>query len=87
MMLGEIKNTFLIVFFSFILTGCEIVTAAQIFSTASWFTFDSVVEAETGKDVTDTLISKITGQDCELKNLFIKEKNLCKEVTINEWYW
>jgi len=87
MMLGEIKNTVLIVFFSFILVGCNAITTSQIFSTASWFTFDSVVEVETGKDVTDTIISKITGKDCELKNLFIKEKDLCKEVTINEWYW
>lgn len=86
-MLGEIKNTLLIVFFSFILAGCSAITSAQIFSTASWFTFDSVVEAETGKEVADTLISKITGKDCELKNLFIEEKDLCKEVAINEWYW
>ncbi len=86
-MLGEIKNILLIVYFSFILAGCSAITSSQIFSTASWFTFDSVVEAETGKSVTDTIISKITGKDCELKNLFIKENDLCKEVIINEWYW
>ena len=78
-MLGGIKNLILSILFVFSLTGCTAVTTTQIFSSIGWFAVDSAVEAETGKNVTDTVVSEVTGKDCELKNVFQEGEKICKE--------
>jgi len=78
-MLGRIKNLILSILFVFSLTGCTAVTTTQIFSSIGWFAVDSAVEAETGKNVTDTVVSGVTGKDCELKNVFQEGEKICKE--------
>lgn len=51
----------------------EIVT-----SVGSWAA-DGIIEAKTGKSITDNLASDITGKDCTLKNIFDSEKDICKD--------
>jgi len=77
-MLDGTKNLILSVLFMFCLTGCTAVTATQIFSSIGWFAVDSAVEAETGKNVTDNVVSGVTGKDCELKKAFKEGEKICK---------
>ena len=78
-MLGGIKNLILSILFVFSLTGCSAVTLPQVFGSLGWFTVDSVVEAETGKNVTDNVVSGVTGKDCALKKVFKDGETVCKE--------
>jgi hypothetical protein len=61
----------------FTMSGCAL-TSAQILSSVGFFTADTVLEAKTGKNITDNIISDVVGKDCKVKHVF-NEKDFCKE--------
>ena len=60
--------------------GCASITAAEIIGTVGSWVADSIVEAETGKSITDNVVSNITGKDCTLKNVFKENEEVCKKL-------
>jgi hypothetical protein len=61
------------------LTGCAgFLTIPNVITTVGSWAADSIVEAETGKSISDNIASDATGKDCELKNVFSKDKPICK---------
>ena len=66
------------------LPGCASITAAELLATAGSWVADGVVQAETGKNITDKVVSDITGKDCELKKVFKEGEQVCKEITQEE---
>jgi len=78
-MLDLIKNLLAIIVIGISLSACSAVTLPQVFGSLGWFAVDSVVEAETGKNVTDNVVSGVTGKDCALKKVFKDGETVCKE--------
>jgi len=67
-----------------VLPGCASITAAEVLTTLGSWVADGVVQAETGKNITDKVVSDITGKDCELKKVFKEGEQVCKEITQEE---
>lgn len=65
----------------FLITGCEAagIGALEVVTSVGSWAADSIIEAQTGKSITDNLASDITGKDCTLKNIFDSEKDICKD--------
>ena len=61
--------------------GCASIT---LLGTLGSWAADGIVEAETGKSITDNVVSDITGKDCTLKNVFKDNEEVCKELLEKE---
>lgn len=57
-----------------LLTGCLADMGLSIGITV----LDGAVEAKTGKNIADTLLSETMEEDCELKNVFKEGEPICK---------
>lgn len=57
-----------------LLTGCLADVGLSIGVTV----LDGAVEAKTGKNIADTLLSETMEEDCELKNIFKEGEPICK---------
>jgi len=64
--------------------GCASITAVELLGTLGSWAADGIVEAETGKSITDNVVSDITGKDCTLKNVFKDNEEVCKELLEKE---
>ena len=76
-----IRRTLIALMTVLCLSGCEAVgigVLEVVTSVGSWAA-DGIIEAKTGKSITDNLASDITGKDCTLKNIFDSEKDICKD--------
>lgn len=69
-----------ILMIGFSLSGCAVPGAIELASTVGSWAADGLVQAETGKNIPDKLVSDIVGKDCTLKNIFKKKLDICKEI-------
>jgi len=75
-----------IIFFTLALSvsGCAVPGAIEVASTVGSWAVDGIVEAQTGKNTVDKVVSEITGKDCTLKNFFKENEKICKEILDKE---
>jgi len=73
----------LAVLLTFLVTSCSF-TPADLAVSAGILILDTTVEAHTGKNTTDTILSKVTNKDCTLKNIFKKKEKVCTEIKKEE---
>lgn len=69
-----------IIILALFLSGCELVTASYIYPAITYFTVDKAVEAKTGKNITDNVLSGVSKKDCKISNVFREEEKVCKEL-------
>jgi len=63
--------------------GCTF-TPVDLATSAGMWVLDATVEAQTGKNTTDTILSDVIGKDCTLKNIFKKKEKVCTEIKKEE---
>ena len=73
----------LAVLLTFLVTSCSF-TPADLAVSAGILILDTTVEAHTGKNTTDTILSKVTNKDCTLKNILKHKEKGCMEIKKEE---